>query len=86
MKVLKFIGAELGDTEYIEEALGLGDSLSVFENLAQLAEIIGLNDSIYTISQEAISDTFGLGDAYLMILWEEIIETLGIDEKLFLYN
>lgn len=86
MKVLKFIGGELGDTEYIEETLGLGDTLFMSESLVPLMEILGLGDWKSVIAEESFTDTIGLGDGYTMILPHEIIEILGLGDILYQYN
>jgi hypothetical protein len=86
MKVLKYTGIELGDTEYIEETLGLNDALSMPESLVPLLEEIGLNDFFNPIIEEFLTEDIGLNDVYTVILSEEIIETLGLGDLTFTYD
>jgi hypothetical protein len=86
MKVLKFIGGELGDTEYIEETIGLGDSHSILMIMREaFAETIGF-DAGDMGRQMYLTESLGLGDGYTMILPHEIIEILGLGDILYQYN
>jgi len=80
MKVLKFVGdVELPEIEYLEETLGLGDAHSLgFIGLGEFTEIIGFNDSMYTIVEMFITESLGLGD--ILPEFVEITETMGLGD------
>jgi hypothetical protein len=81
MKVLKFVGGDIGppEIEYLEETLGLGDAHSLgFIGQEAFTETIGFNDSMYTIVEMFITETLGMGD--ILPEFVDIVETMGLGD------
>ena len=83
MKVLKFVGGAIGppEIEYLEEALGLGDSYASYLTvLESFSDTIGLGEFSYAISEESVLENLALGDNYYTLTLGYITEFFGLGD------